>query len=482
MAAHRRSIVPVKADPALPPAHDAERTPRRMAEPGRARAIARALPLALPLAALLLAGLPALTTETLATESSFDREDAAAATDDDAEARKQAHLKELDELTRTIGLSEERQAELQREIDAIERDRDALNADLLRTAQRVHSLESELDATEERLVRLNENVVDVRASLNERRGVLAEVLATLQRIGRRPPPALAVRPQDALAAVRSAMLLNAVMPEIRIEAEALAEDLQQLTNLHDEIASERDRLKTDAARLAEERSRVEMLIAAKREQGNQSREQLAAESRKARQLAEAATSLKDLIARLETEIDASRRAAEEAARNRVTGKPADPFADPGRLAPAIHFADAKGLLDMPVSGAMLRAYGEDDGFGAQTQGVSIAARAGARVTAPADGWVAYSGPFRSYGQLLILNTGDGYHVLLAGMERIDVDLGQFVLAGEPVAVMGHPKLASAAALDPGTTRPVLYVEFRKDGNSIDPAPWWARPEDEKVRG
>ena len=83
---------------------------------------------------------------------------------------------------------------------------------------------------------------------------------------------------------------------------------------------------------------------------------------------------------------------------------------------------------------------------------------------------------------MIINAGGGYHILLAGMERITVELGQFVLTGEPVAVMGSaPKVASVSAF--GSSDPVLYVEFRKDGNSIDPSPWWATTtEDEKVRG
>ena len=106
---------------------------------------------------------------------------------------------------------------------------------------------------------------------------------------------------------------------------------------------------------------------------------------------------------------------------------------------------------------------------------------GAEITAPCDGWVVYAGPFRSYGQLLILNAGGGYHVLLAGMERISVDLGQFVLTGEPVAVMGGEAQVSAAVAT-GSKQPVLYVEFRKDGTPIDPSPWWATNEGEKVRG
>jgi septal ring factor EnvC (AmiA/AmiB activator) len=83
---------------------------------------------------------------------------------------------------------------------------------------------------------------------------------------------------------------------------------------------------------------------------------------------------------------------------------------------------------------------------------------------------------------LIINAGDGYHVLLAGMERLDVQLGQFVLAGEPVAAMASQRLASVGAVDIGAVQPVLYIEFRKDGASIDPAPWWVASNVEKVGG
>jgi murein hydrolase activator len=127
-------------------------------------------------------------------------------------------------------------------------------------------------------------------------------------------------------------------------------------------------------------------------------------------------------------------------------------------------------------------FGETDSIGEETQGMSIAARAEAPVLAPADGWVVYAGPFRSYGQVLILNAGDDYHIVMAGMERIDVALRQFVLAGEPVATMGATRLASIAEIDHTSAQPVLYVEFRKDGTAIDPAPWWAAATDGEVNG
>ncbi len=114
-------------------------------------------------------------------------------------------------------------------------------------------------------------------------------------------------------------------------------------------------------------------------------------------------------------------------------------------------------------------YGETDKYGAASKGIHVETRANAQVISPCDGWIIYAGPFRTYGQLLIINTGGGYHVVIAGMDKIQATQGQFVLAGEPVAVM-----APDLHLDEkGSPRPMLYVEFRKDQQPIDPAPWWS---------
>ena len=402
-------------------------------------------------------------------------------------ARKQQREAELAALSKDINISSDRQAAIAREIQSIDRDRETLNARIISSADTIKSLETDLSDTERRLRNLGENEDAVKLSLISRRDILAEVLAALQRIGREPPPALAVRPSDALSAVRSAILLNAVMPELKVETEALAADLEELHRLKAIIAEEKTRLMGDAMRLAEEKSRLELLLSAKRQEHTKSVRLLEDEKRRAQELAEKAGSLKELIVNLEAEIASAREAAEksrQAALNtkRDTSRSVDPFSDPGRLAPAIAFQDTKGQLPRPVSGTMLKDYGQDDDFGGVTEGQSIATRPGSNVTAPADGWVVYSGPFRSYGQLLILNTGDGYHVLLAGMERIDVDLGQFVLAGEPVGLMGATRWASASTFGMGSTQPILYVEFRKDGRAIDPTPWWESTEEEKARG
>ena len=212
-----------------------------------------------------------------------------------------------------------------------------------------------------------------------------------------------------------------------------------------------------------------------------------AEGSRAIALSRQVDGLQGLIAKMEQDLKSAAKAAAtaEAAEARpaaASGKP-DPGAlkDPARLSPAIAFASAKGLLPLPVNGTKIRDFGGSDGAGGVEKGISLATRPGAQVTTPCDGWVVYAGPFRSYGQLLILNAGGGYHVLIAGMERISVNIGQFVLTGEPVATMGSTSQV-ASILATNASQPVLYVEFRKDGTPIDPGPWWAANEGEKVRG
>lgn len=151
---------------------------------------------------------------------------------------------------------------------------------------------------------------------------------------------------------------------------------------------------------------------------------------------------------------------------------------PGRIKPAIPFSDARGKLPLPAQGRRALTFGERTQFGGQSKGMVIETRSSAQVTSPCDGWVVYAGEFRSYGQLLIINAGDGYHVLLAGLSQIDVQPGQFVLTAEPVGTMSGGQKNSAPAPVSG---PVLYVELRKDGRPIDPDPWWASGQ-QKVQG
>ena len=430
----------------------------------------------------------ALATALLATVLASGPAAAQPAADNGPTSQRDARQAELDAVTRDITLSAQRRAELAKEIDALDKDRATLNKSLIDAGNQVQKLEAASDHTKRRLNALMTQEDKLHASLSQRRTVLAEVLAALQRVGRHPPPAILVRPEDALASVRSAILLGAVVPDLQAAAQAVATDLSALVALRKEQERERDRLRTNTTALLEGRTRISLLLEQKRAARAASAEALANEEKRAAALADQATSLRDLIAKLESQEPTAAAAAAEAekaaaiARERTGDRPAKSLGSADRLAPSVAFVDAKGLLPMPVSGQMIRSFGDADGLGGHAQGISIAARPGGLVSSPTDGWVVYAGPFRSYGQLLILNAGGGYHVLLAGMGRTDVQLGQFVLAGEPVAVMAEQKVASIGAVDVAAAQPVLYIEFRKDGISIDPAPWWAASNSEKVGG
>ncbi len=400
-------------------------------------------------------------------------------------------LKERDEELEKLRAEQRRilenEAKLKREIESIGDDRRKFNQQIIETAARVVDVEERAARTQERLDVLDDKEQALRTSLQERRGLIAEVLAALQRIGRQTPPALMIRAEDALQSVRSAMMLGAVLPEMRHQAEVLATDLAELVRLRTQIADERSRLARDLLVLVDERQRLSLFIDERQKRLAEAERTLGEERQHAAELAVQAENLNQLIVKLEQGLDSAARSARAAARSgdEKKGSSARPdFAalkDPGRLSPAISFASAKGMLPLPVNGAKIREFGAPDGLGGTEKGVSIAARPEGQITAPCDGWVVYAGPFRNYGQLLILNAGGGYHVLLAGMERISVDLGQFVVTGEPVAVMGGGAHLTADKAG-GTSQPVLYVEFRKDGIPVDPGPWWAANEGQKVRG
>ncbi|MBW7965562.1 murein hydrolase activator EnvC [Bradyrhizobium sp. BR 10261] len=397
--------------------------------------------------------------------------------------------------------AEEAQAKLKAEIASLGQDRTQLNQQLIDTAANVRTVETKIDEAEARLKTLNGREQQARASLDSRRADIVEVLAALQRAGRRTPPALLVRPEDALQSLRTAMLLGAVVPELRSRAEKIAGELGELVALRKTIASERDQLASDRDRIRSDQTRLTALVEERQRQQASREKDLDAENSRAITLSKQVGDLQGLIAKMEQDLQSAAKAAEQAAEaarqaeakeaneakaaaaNAAANAKPGPaiFKDRSRTSPAILFASAKGLLPLPVNGNKIRDFGGSDGVGGVQKGISLATKPGSQVTTPCDGWVVYAGPFRSYGQLLILNAGGGYHVLIAGMERISVNIGQFVLTGEPVATMGSTSQV-ASILATNASQPVLYVEFRKDGTPIDPGPWWAANEGEKVRG
>ena len=388
-----------------------------------------------------------------------------------------------------LKISDQRRDELAAEIARLKKDRTVLSRALVETAARNHKLEDKIQALETRLKELDGRKIEIRSDLRQRRGILAKVLASLQRMGNNPPPALLVRPRDALASVRTAILLGAVVPELRAETALVVSRLRELVDIQSTTVKKRNALKLALVSLGEDEIRLSLLLDQKTNLQAKRREQFAAQQKEVEALAQRATSLKALVAELKrrnekseklakaakqqddlTRSDAEKRLA--AARNTGLGDSGTIFPEGHNIAPRIAFSKARGLLPRPVRGVEVQSYDDITPSGDRTNGISIATRINARVVAPADANVVYAGPFRSYGRLIILNAGEDHHIVLAGMERVNVTLGQSVLAGEPIGQMGARRVASSSITVVGSTRPVLYVEFRKNDKSFDPTPWW----------
>ena len=265
--------------------------------------------------------------------------------------------------------------------------------------------------------------------------MLAEVLGALQRMGLNPPPAILVKPEDALSSVRSAILLGAVVPELRRRPRSCS---PISTNCR---ASRPRSRRSDSgwrrpspSRLGE-KQRLGLLLAEKQRLQGEREAALAASKKRSAELAAKAGSLKDLIASLEKDMsgrvaeEKARRAEEERAQARSRALAAMPVPEANRLVETPPFSALQGQVALPVTGRIKRRFGDDDGNGGVMLGDMVATQSGAIVTAPADGSVLYAGPFRSYGQLLILNAGDGYHVVLAGMGQNQRRAGSVRLGG-----------------------------------------------------
>lgn len=438
-----------------------------------------------------------------------------AATPEEARKQLETRQQELEKV-------QQRAQSLESDVGSLEAERARLNTKLMETAALIKKSEGQLTAIESRLGELEAQEKILKGSLAQRHDQIAKLLAALQRMGRNPPPVLVTRREDALEMVRSAMLLASAFPELGSQARELATKLNELVRVMTDIRTQGEELKAEMRRLTDARTRLSGLMEAKKVSLDQHQSELKQMRAAAAEISSSVVGLNDLISKLDQAVKTNTRlgkyekkqeqqaaadlrpaitvpgpggaqppAATPSAPPPATAPPATKgpqvaeltpstrLGNPGRIEPEIAFDKAHGLLPLPVQGKRVLAFGEKTQFGGQSKGIVLETRQGAQVTSPCDGWIVYAGEFRSYGQLLIINAGGGYHVLLAGLSQIDVQPGQFVLATEPVGTMsGWPQLAQPASAN---SAPVLYVEFREEGRPIDPDPWWVKG-DQKVQG
>ncbi len=371
----------------------------------------------------------------------------------------------LDELEQAVEHGEARITEQEAEVMHLLAEQEAMRRRSIEIVAEVQAQEIRLLEIEDRIAELRLEEAPIVADLNARRVALTDILAALQSVERNKPPALLVRPDDAVGAARTAMLLGAVVPELETQVTGLRRQLDALTTLRDQIETEQALLFSTGEQLAIEQFELDQLLPERAALATAIAAAVESERAQVAEFAAAADDMRELIGRL------SRRFREA----RPTLRP-DPDAPPAPIF-ANRFVEALGSLRLPVVGRPLRRFGDILDPGTHSQGIALETRAGAPVIAPFDSEIVFAAPYRGYGELLILSPGDGYLILLSGLARIDGVVGQQLLAGEPVGVMGSETLALnvqrwAVTDEEPSELPVLYLEMREGGIPIDPLPWF----------
>jgi septal ring factor EnvC (AmiA/AmiB activator) len=399
---------------------------------------------------------------------------------------------QLKSIEQQLEESRQKQAEYARQAEALAAELAALRADSVAAAKAAQEHEAALSGLEEQIATLGGEEKQKAQDLMRQRARQRQLLMALTRLARNPPEALALAPGDPIDSVRSGLLLGRAVPPLEAQAQQLRSEIAALAEVRRQLAEAEMKHRSERASLEREQARLAELIARKAVLQEQAQQGAAATGQRLVQLAAQASDLQQLIERLESERKAreaeaerrraeeERRAAEEAMRRqapRAEGRggvivtaPPPVIPDPSKPLSLRPFAKARGALLYPASGRLLRRFGETDDIGVASKGLTFETRAGAQVVAPYDGRVLFAGPFKGYGQILIIEHGDGYHSLLAGLDRVEGTVGQWLVAGEPVGTMPR-----------GDEKPRLYLELRHDGQPINPLPWLAT-RNEKVSG
>jgi septal ring factor EnvC (AmiA/AmiB activator) len=373
----------------------------------------------------------------------------------------------------------------QEQLDAVQHDLDAvhhqgavlsgqergLKADITRlqaaevtAARDVQSAEAQVSASERDLAALQQKETAEASALASQKQHETAVLMALGQLATMPPSLVAAAPGSPVDVARSGILLGATAPALQADVQALAASVAELHRTQADLAASHDDLLRRRQSLQDQQKHLTDLLDQRRSLEGETAQKIAASQQRANLLVAQASTLQQAIDRLDrdNEEHARTEAAEAARENQDRAKATQeaalhpPVAAPAAAGPG----PAGGHLVLPAAGTVTKRFGEPDGA-STAKGISFATRASAQIVAPAAGQVLFTGPFKGYGQILIIDHGGGYHSLLAGLGRIDCAVGQKIAGGEPVGIM------------PADGTPVLYLEVRRQNEPVDPAPWLA---------
>ena len=319
-------------------------------------------------------------------------------------------------------------------------------------ARKMHRHSADADRIEAQLNSLEERERTKIEKMQQRKAQLSVTLAALQRLARMPTATLVTVPQSTDKTIRTAILLRAAVPELQRDAMSLGDDLRALTSLRDQISADKVALTDSLARLKAERKSLAALTSDKFKLLKNMKSAERAAAQKAARLSAQAGNLRELLEKLSIRQNRPALRAPGSAPVALIPVPARKPA----VTPPVTIS--RGVL--PAPGRVVTTFGAKMPNGTLSKGVFVVTRPSAAVIAPIPGRVVFAGQFRGYGNLVILELRDKGHALISGMSRIDAQVGDDVLVGEPLGEM-----------TPSTgTAPKLYFELRRRGRPINPMP------------
>jgi septal ring factor EnvC (AmiA/AmiB activator) len=392
-----------------------------------------------------------------------------------AHAAAQEPASRAEELQKIEQALKERLAEETRlKNDAFEREKEvaALRYRMIETANALQESERRMREISRELERLTAEEASMAGALRVRQGELSDVLVALQSLELARPPALLISPSDANKAARAAILLSDAAPKLAERARTLRVDLESLRAVRVALDEERAAFEKTSAEIDSRRNVLAALLKRKQSERDVAQKLAAAAQRETAALASRATDLREVVRRLRRLARAITPRLKPAPRDREAPAAPPILAErkPDAFAPARAFAKSRGSLRPPVVGRLVARFGSALPGGGKLEGVRFAARDEAVVTAPYESSVVFARQWNPVGNLIVLDAGGGYHILLIGVSIFLVQEGQKVASGEPVAAMGAE----------GGQEANLDLEIRRNGEPVDPALWLSRKSIEEM--
>lgn len=327
-------------------------------------------------------------------------------------------------------------------------------------AARIQQAEAGVAAAEARMALVDRERALLREQLGHEQGPLVRLTAALQQISRRPAALALLRPGTIEDVARTRALLASAMPQVNARTAALRRRIDRSHMLREQARQAVAVLGNEQQQLT---SRQRELAALETRQRLASREAIGSADREAERALALAEQARDLDALVG---DLGRAASLRAQLAALPG----PMLRPGISAPAISQPAAAPVpvadpatdvpprpYLLPVLGRMVSGFGSPRSGGV-SKGLSLAPAAGAQVVVPAAGRVAYAGPYRGYGRIVIVEHAGGWTSLITGLARVDVRVGQQLVGGAPIGVVPR-------------SRPVVTLELRHGSDPVDPLPF-----------